>query len=350
MAIAPATTPPEAGRRPLADHHVDGGGFRNPWIDGHPGRRGGDFLRWQWQRLKHGWPRRNGVELPMSEPSFERPRAAADVIAATWIGQASWLLQVGGMNLLTDPVFSHRASPLSWAGPARLNPPGIALGDLPQIDAVLLSHDHYDHLDESTVRALHARFGDAPTWFTPLGYASWFARLGIRRVVELDWWQDAAMPLAKGDGSLRVTATPAQHWCRRGPRDSPRLWASFGLHVEAAGAARAVFFAGDSGYCPAFREIGERLGPFDLSLVPIGAYEPRWFMETAHMNPEEAVQTWVDLGARGAFAGMHWGTFILTDEPVLEPPERVRRAWVERGLPAADLWIPAHGQTFRRGA
>jgi N-acyl-phosphatidylethanolamine-hydrolysing phospholipase D len=257
---------------------------------------------------------------------------------------------VGGLNLLTDPVFSSRASPVPWAGPSRLNPPGIALEDLPPIDVVLLSHDHYDHLDAPSVRALRERCGDDLTWVTPLGFADWFARRGIQRVAELDWWQHATVPLAAGRGSLRVTATPAQHWCRRGPRLAGRLWSSFALNVEGDGAAGSVFFAGDSGYCPAFAEIGERHGPFDLSLVPIGAYEPRWFMEAAHMNPEEAVQTWTDLGGRGALAGMHWGTFILTDEPVLEPPERTRAAWAERGLSTADLWLPAHGQTMRRRA
>jgi N-acyl-phosphatidylethanolamine-hydrolysing phospholipase D len=269
------------------------------------------------------------------------------VLTATWIGQASWLLQLGGLNLLTDPVFSRRASPFSWAGPARVNPPGIALDALPPIDAVLVSHDHYDHLDEPSVRALRDRCGEDLTWIAPLGFAPWFAKRGVHRVVELDWWQRATMPLFAG-GSLDVTATPAQHWCKRGPLASKRLWCSFALRAQsAAGSARSVFFAGDSGYCPVFREIGERLGPFDIAFLPIGAYEPRWFMQPAHMNPEEAVQAWVDMGGRGVLAGMHWGTFILTDEPVLEPPERARAAWAERGLPAADLWLPGHGETLR---
>ena len=257
---------------------------------------------------------------------------------------------MGGLNLLTDPVFSPRASPLSWVGPRRVNPPGVPLEMLPPIDAVLVSHDHYDHLDEPSVRALHARFGYHVIWFAPLGFAPWFARLGIHHVVELDWWEHGAIPLADG-GMLVVTATPAQHWCRRGPGDARRLWCSFALRAQSAtGPARSVFFMGDSGYCPVFREVGEKLGPFDLSLLPIGAYEPRWFMQPAHMNPEEAVQTWLDLGGRGAFAGMHWGTFILTDEPVHEPPERVRAAWAERGLPPDLLRLPAHGETIRPDA
>ena len=285
--------------------------------------------------------------MPTAAPSFERPRAAPAELTATWIGQASWLLQIGGLNLLTDPVFSRRASPFSWAGPLRVNPPGIALDALPPIDAVLISHDHYDHLDVASVRALHTRFGGDVTWFAPLGFARWFAPLGIMRVVELDWWQKAIMPLP-GGGALDVTATPAQHWCKRGPGDSRRLWCSFALHATtSSGARRAIFFTGDSGYCPAFKEIGAKLGPYDLSLIPIGAYEPRWFMQPAHMNPDEAVQVYRDLGGKGAFAGMHWGTFILTDEPVNEPPERTRAAWAAAGLPAGDLRLPAIGETIR---
>ena len=296
--------------------------------------------------MRKGFPHRRGATVPSTTPSFHTPRAPLDALTATWIGQSSWLLQLGGLNLLTDPVFSRRASPFSWAGPLRVKPPGVALDALPPIDVVLFSHDHYDHLDVASVVALHARFGADVTWIAPLGFAPWFAKLGIRRLVELDWWQRATMPLAQG-GELVVTATPAQHWCKRGPGDPRRLWCSFALRATTAtGAARSVFFTGDSGYCPVFREIGAKHGPFDLALVPIGAYEPRWFMKAAHMNPEEAVQVYQDLGGKGAFAGMHWGTFILTDEPVNEPPERVRAEWRARGLPATALHVPAIGETL----
>ncbi len=297
--------------------------------------------------MRKGFPHRRGAQVPTATPSFDAPRAAPDALTATWIGQSSWLIQLGALNILTDPVFSRRASPVSWAGPARLHPPGVALDDLPPIDAVLVSHDHYDHLDVASVVALHARFGERITWFAPLGFPAWFAPLGITRVVEFDWWQRALMPLPDG-GQLSVHATPAQHWCKRGPRDAKRLWCSFALNATtSAGATRSFFFTGDSGYCPVFREIGARHGPFDLSLVPIGAYEPRWFMKAAHMNPEEPVQVYQDLGGKGAFAGMHWGTFILTDEPVHEPPERTRAAWAAHGRPVRDLWIPAIGETYR---
>jgi N-acyl-phosphatidylethanolamine-hydrolysing phospholipase D len=247
---------------------------------------------------------------------------------------------VAGANVLTDPVWSRRASPISWLGPQRLVPPALAFDELPPIDVVLLSHDHYDHLDRPTVERLHARFGERLTWVTPLGYAPWLARLGVTRVAELGWWQTASFR-----SGLACTSLPARHWTRRLPWDRMRRhWASFAL--AAADGAR-IYFCGDSGYASSFCEIGERAGPFDAALLPIGAYEPRWFMHTAHMNPEEAVQAWVDLGASGALVPMHWGTFRLTDEPPLEPPARLRRVWAERRLPAQALRIPRHGETIR---
>jgi N-acyl-phosphatidylethanolamine-hydrolysing phospholipase D len=212
---------------------------------------------------------------------------------------------------------------------------------------VLLSHDHYDHLDRPTVEALHERFGDDLTWLTPLRYAEWLGALGITRVVERDWWEDAPLP----GGRFRAVAVPARHWTRRKPLGTNRrLWCGWVIVPEDPRPRRPrVWFAGDSGYCPAFAEIGERLGPFDASLVPIGAYEPRWFMGPAHMNPEEAVQAYREAGGAGAFVPIHWGTFRLTLEDVLEPPVRLRAAWGDAGLPAADLRLLRHGETVRAG-
>jgi len=248
------------------------------------------------------------------------------------------------LNLLTDPVWSHRASPLSWIGPARLVPPAPDLEDLPPIDAVLLSHDHYDHLDRRTVRALHERYGDAMAWLTPLGFEDWFRGLGVHSVEERDWWQ--AAKLARG--TYTAVCLPARHWTRRTPRGTNRrLWASWAvLPADDGQQPSRVYFGGDSGYGPAYREIGSELGPFDVSLLPIGAYEPRWFMEPAHMNPEEAVRAYRDLGGCGAFVAAHWGTFRLTDEPLLEPPARARDEWRSQGLPADDLRILRHGETL----
>lgn len=306
-------------------------------------RRGG-FLRWRWDRLTTPLPPNPGPgSLPLVQPEIAYPRTAEGEIRITWVGHATLLLQVDGLNVLTDPMWGTRASPVSWAGPVRLVPPAVALGRLPPIDAVLVSHDHYDHLDEPTVRRLHERFGDSLRWFTPRGYSTWFLRRGVRSVTELDWWKDAE--LRGEDRSLRVVALPAQHWARRNliVRED-RLWASWAL-LSPGG--RKIYFGGDSAYARSFAEIGKRFGPFDASVLPIGAYEPRWFMRSVHMNPEEAVQSFLDLGGAGVMVGMHWGTFRLADEAPLEPPVRTRAAWAAAGLRPDALWILCHGETGR---
>jgi len=321
-------------------HHLPGGGFRIPWpLEGADERAGGSFLRWQWERLTSRLPPDPPPgALPRVESDVARPRAATGEVRITWVGHSSFLLQLGGLNLLTDPVWSRRASPVQWMGPARFVPPGVPWDALPPVDAVLLSHDHYDHLDDPTVRRLHARFGGALHWMTPLAYREWLGARGITRVTELDWWAEAEV--AQG---VRAACLPVQHWTRRTLRGfNERLWGSWLLTTLGG---RKVYFAGDSGYFRGFRDVGERFGPFDAVLLPIGAYEPRWFMRPAHMNPEEAVRAYQDLGGTGLFVGMHWGTFRLTDEDPLEPPVRTRAAWEAAGLPEEQLWIPRHGET-----
>jgi N-acyl-phosphatidylethanolamine-hydrolysing phospholipase D len=282
--------------------------------------------------------------IPTETPDPARPLALPGEIRVTWIGHATFLIQLGRLNLLTDPVFSDRVSPVSWAGPRRLVPPALSVDELPSIHAVLLSHSHYDHLDRPSVIRLHRRFGDELEWITPLGYQDWFRELGVEAVRELDWWERGELDGTGGPAG--ITACPAQHWCRRGFRTNQRLWAAYGVEGPAG---QRVFFGGDSGYFPGYREIGERMGPFDLLLLPIGAYEPRWFMKTSHMNPEDAVQAYRDLGGRGVFVGTHWGTFRLTDEHPLEPPRRTRRAWRSAGLPPGDLRLPGIGGTVAVG-
>ncbi len=324
-------------------HHLPGGGFRIPWpLEGRDERGGGGFLHWQWERLTRRLPPDPGPEaLPRARPEPAYPRAPAEEVRITWVGHSTFLLQLGGLNLLTDPVWSRRASPVQWMGPARFVPPGLAWEELPPIDAVLVSHDHYDHLDDGTVRRLHARFGEGLRWLTPLAYREWLGARGISRVAELDWGEEAEVEGA--GGSVRAVCLPVQHWTRRTLRCfNERLWASWLLETPTG---RRVCFAGDSGWFRGFRKIGERYGPLDAALLPIGAYEPRWFMRPAHMNPEEAVRAYRVLGGEGLFAGMHWGTFRLTDEDPLEPPVRTRAAWAEAGLPPERLWIPAHGET-----
>ena len=309
--------------------------FTNPWPNAELDHPGSALLRWQWQRIRYGVPGTPARgSFPLATPRMAQPRAPARECRLTWLGHASFLAQVGGLNLLFDPVFSRRASPLAWLGPARVTPLPLSPDQLPPIDAILISHDHYDHLDERSVRALRDRF-DAATWITPLEYRRWFARRGVHNLIELDWWQSASLR------DTRVTATPAQHWTRRGWHSHERLWCSFMIETPSF----SLFFGADSGYCPAFTEIGERFGGCDVAMLPIGAYEPRWFMRAAHMNPEEAVQSFRDLRAR-ILVPMHWGTFRLTDEDMREPPVRVRAAWQAAELPEAGLRLLQHGETL----
>jgi N-acyl-phosphatidylethanolamine-hydrolysing phospholipase D len=315
------------------------GRYANPWPDSAPSGTLLAMLKWQWQRIRYGRPAAPArFELPATIPRIALPRTREDECRITWLGQSGFLVQSGSINLLTDPLLSRRASPFKWIGPARYVDAALSVDALPPIDAVLLSHDHYDHLDVPTIKALLTRFGSDLPIYTPLGYGDWFERLGARNVNEAEWWQSLALP----NTAAELFCLPAQHWCRRGLDMGQRLWCSWLIRAQPF----SVYFCGDSGYCPAFREISARVGSPDIALMPIGAYEPRWFMKPAHMNPEEAVQAFMELGARD-FVAMHWGTFRLTDEPMLEPPIRLRNAWAAQRLPPDRLHVPAHGETLR---
>lgn len=297
----------------LMSDHFDGRRFRNP-----SGRNGLGFRDvWRMLRTKRApWPARIDV-LQQRPPA---PAADGETIV-TFIGHSTFLLQTSAGNAITDPIFSDRASPVSFAGPRRVRAPGVSIDDLPEISLVLLSHNHYDHCDVPALRALFRRF--APRVLTPLGNAALLRAAGARDAGELDWWQQASA------GKFTVTLTPAQHFSARSPLDRNKaLWGGF---LISAGRHR-VYFAGDSGYGPHFGDIGAR-GAIDLALLPIGAYEPRWFMQDIHMNPEEAVQAHLDLRAARSIA-MHHGTFQLTPEPIDEPVHRLRAALVARGIPA----------------
>ena len=343
MNSPPAGAPPQTGDGLLTpDHHRPDGGFRNPWPTAET-REPGGFARWRRERREQILPPNpSSAQLPFAEPSIVYPHAPQATLRVTWVGHATFLIQIGGFNLLTDPHWRTRASPVQWMGPKRFVPPALDWDRLPPIDAVLLSHDHYDHLDSGTVRALRRRFGKGVRWFAPLGYRRWLAWRRVSNVSEMDWWEEES--LQSSAGSLRIVAAPCQHWTSRTPWDRQRrLWCSWA--VRAAGGA-SVYFGGDSGYFPGYTEIRDRAGPFDSVLLPIGAYEPRWFMRPAHMNPEEATQAYLELGRSGTLIGMHWGTWRLTDEDPLEPPERMRRAWHEAGLPPENLCVLRHGGTW----
>ena len=311
---------------PPGSDHFNGKTFFNP---GSPSERGLlDVLRWQLTSRRPRWPR--WVEVaPQTPPPAPRDEA----IAVTWINHATFLLQTAQQCLLTDPIFSERCSPVRWAGPRRVHAPGVAFAALPKIDVVLLSHDHYDHCDGPTLRRLAREH--QPLFIAPLGHHTLLARAGAARIVELDWWQ-AHSPAA----DFTVTLTPARHWSRRLPGGTNRrLWGGFFLHT----AQRRVWFAGDSGYDGAlFREIGQRCGAPDLALLPIGAYEPRWFMQPAHMNPEEAVRAHRDSGARQSLA-MHWGAFQLTDEGRDAPVQALELARRAAGVSAGEFSAPDPG-------
>lgn len=269
------------------------------------------------------------------------PRAAVGELTATWVGHSSFLVQIGSVNILLDPIWSERASPIGFMGPRRIVPPGVDFDSLPPIDLVLVSHDHYDHLDLSTVRRLTARHPRAE-WIAPLELGAWLRKCGATVIAELDWWQSVRAH------ALDVTCTPAQHFSGRRPNNrNSTLWCGWTIRAG----ERAIFFAGDTGRHPEFSPITERLGPLDAAFLPIGAYDPRWFMGPVHMAPEESVAAYQEIvSANGerpcVFVAMHWGTFRLTDEPMDEPPALTRVAWERAGLDPAMLRIPARGETL----
>lgn len=295
------------GPRPLP-----GGGEMFPFL-----------LRKAWTSLVH---RRGAAQRVPYEPA-----ALAHNPSVTWIGHATMLVRMDGVTFLTDPIFSERASPVSFAGPARLVAPGVPLDQLPPLDFVTISHDHYDHTDLPSITALAAR--DVP-FFVPLGLGELIRQAG-GTVTELDWWQEARI------GAVRIACVPSQHFSGRSLTDgNQRLWAGWVV----MGPTRRFYHAGDSGYFNGFSTIGNRFGPIDLAALPIGAYSPASIMHFVHMNPEEAVQAAIDLRATTAL-GMHYGTFDLTDEPPDEPPRRFHAEATRRALESVATWTLNVGET-----
>jgi L-ascorbate metabolism protein UlaG (beta-lactamase superfamily) len=276
------------------------------------------------------WPAR--IEAPARRPA---PRDDADAVV-TFVGHSTFLIQTAAGNLLTDPMYSERAGPPLF-GPRRVRQPAVRFDDLPDIGVVLLSHNHYDHCDLRTLGLLAARFD--PVVVTPVGNRALVESAGIRRIEELDWWQAATA------AAMSVTLTPAHHFSARTPFDRDRaLWGGF---VFVAGRTR-IYFAGDTAYAWFFSEVARRLGPIDLALLPIGAYEPRWFMRAVHMNPEEAVQAHLDLGAPESI-GMHFGTFQLTSEAIDEPLRALEAACRARGVAVSRFRTLGFGDSARVG-
>jgi L-ascorbate metabolism protein UlaG (beta-lactamase superfamily) len=277
------------------------------------------------------WPARI-VDPPRRPPPLDGAGAVV-----TFIGHATFLIQTAAGNILTDPMYSQRAGPLNLFGPRRVREPAVRFEDLPAISTVLLSHNHYDHCDCRTLGMLAVRFD--PIVLTPLGNGTLVRSTGIRRVEELDWWQEART------AALPITLTPAHHFSARTPLDRNRaLWGGFML---SSGSAR-IFFAGDTAYGPFFRDVRRRLGQIDLALLPIGAYEPRWFMRAVHMNPAEAVQAHLDLEATESI-GMHFGTFQMTAEGIEEPVQALDDACLAKGIPRQRFRTLGFGESVRLG-
>lgn len=342
MATRDSSAPDATRVSASAAHRAPGGAFRNPWPESEPHGLL-DILRWTRQRRRQALPPTPPRgSFPVSTPAIARPRAGNAEFTATWVGHSTVLLQFGGLNVITDPVFSQRAFPVQWMGPRRIMDPALAIDALPPLDVVLLSHNHYDHLDKPAVNRIaqaHAR----AMWVVPLGLGAYVRGFGAREIVELDWWEETTVA-----AGLRVTATPARHFTARRLGDRNKtLWCGFTCERH----GQRAYFAGDTAYHPLFGEIGARCGPFDFVMIPIGAYDPRWFMERVHVDPEEAVQVYQDLIAPHASAplplmlGIHWGTFRLTDEPMDEPPRRTAARWQTLGLAADRLWIARFGET-----
>lgn len=336
---------------PAKPHHRPDG-FQNTHNEFTP-KTLAEVLRWRWDASRQGLPRPPQTPIPRvaADLAFLRSNATAGARmqpAVTWIGHATVMAQLAGLTLLTDPIFSMRASPSTLIGPKRHQPPGVALPELPRVDLVLVSHNHYDHLDGASVDSLNRQPGGPPLFVVPLGLKPWLAARGIRHAVELDWWQGHR--IAAPAGEVEVMLVPAQHWSARGINDRmSTLWGGFAVF---AGHCH-LFYAGDTGYSRDFNDMrahfAERQSPaqgggFDMALLPIGSYEPRWFMASQHVNVDEALKIHVDLGAKRSL-GVHWGTFELTDEPLDEPPRVLAQERQARGLADDEFVTIAIGET-----
>ncbi len=322
-------------RARLPIHHTEDG-FKNPYLQIEQGF--GDFLKWKLNRGPVESPdiplEEIGEYVPqMATPDMEKISAPnPNEIQLTWIGHSTFLIQIAGINILTDPIFSDRCSPFSFAGPSRFVKPGLAFEDLPEIHAVIISHDHYDHLDKPTI----AKLGNSPKYFIPLKVSAWFEDLGIDNYIELDWWQSQTFM------DLEFHCVPAQHFSGRSPFNRNKtLWAGWVLKT----AAGNIYFAGDTGYSLDFKQIGERFDTFKLALIPIGAYRPKWFMGPVHVDPEDAVRIHQDVNSEFSI-GMHWGTFQLADERKAEPQIYLKKALQSSDVSEDRFKIMKFGETL----
>lgn len=307
-----------------------------------------NFLSWQWTRMIEGLPKPAKTPTPQVTVDTERLRQPQGIAQVTWIGHSSVLYQIDGKSFLFDPVYAEYASPVPPLGPKRAQPPGIPLDQLPHIDAVFISHNHYDHLDLETVRRLAQQADGSPVFYVPLGVDDWFAENvpgaritgDGRNVIAMDW--DEMQVFAGKTQPLTVRFLAVQHWSARSPFDRNKtLWGSWALEHPKF----RFWFAGDLAYSPDVDDIGRAHGGFDLAAIPIGVYDPRWFMKRAHVDPTEAVQVYKTIGARQAF-GIHWGTFDgLSDESLDQPPLALEHARQSAGISPDDFRLLRVGET-----
>lgn len=309
----------------LSDH-FDGHRYFNPGVKT---RSIWEILKWRVNRKVEPWPL-----IPIQQAKITKERTAIGECLVTYITHSTVLIQNDGKNILTDPIWSKRASPLSFLGPQRITLPGIKFEDLPPIDIVLISHNHYDHMDIPTLKKISKEHN--PVYFVPKGNRKFLKNRGITgEIHEMDWWDHQHL------FNFSLHFVPAQHFTSRHIFDFNRtLWGGFVLK----GIDRMIYFAGDSGYCDHFKEIQKRLGSPDLSILPIGAFEPRWFMASVHLSPEEAVQVHLDLQSKQSLA-IHFGTFQLADEKVADPVDQLKNALKKHHLPANTFWILKPGES-----
>ena len=314
------------------EHHTPDG-FRNPFPDFEE-KGFSDFIKWsvidRFKGKKEKKPEKYSFKAV--ENNGQYLRANKTEYTVTWIGHSTLLVQMDGLTILTDPIWSERCSPISFAGPKRYVQPGMAFKDLPDIDVVILSHDHYDHLDKATIKKL----GNKPFYFVPLGIGNFLEKQGITNYTELDWWDSFVYR------EVEFVCTPAQHFSGRSFNNrNNTLWCSWVINAPQSN----FYFAGDTGYCSVFKDIGERYGPFDLVAIPIGAYLPRWFMGPVHVDPGEALKIYADVKGK-RFVPIHWGTFDLADEPLDRPMKDLLKEVKKNSLDMQDFLLLKHGETF----
>jgi L-ascorbate metabolism protein UlaG (beta-lactamase superfamily) len=308
--------------------HNDGKRFYNQY-PGIKNRSLRDALHWLAFRKPAKWPK----HVPSVQHKNIKKRVEGDELCTVFVNHSTVLLQTQGLNILTDPIWSKRCGPFSLFGPRRVASPGIKLQDLPPIDIVLVSHNHYDHMDLPTLKLLNK--AHHPLFIISLNNSPYLKKIGIKNILEMNWWEEKILsPL------LKVIFVPAQHFSRRGLLDKNKtLWGGFILEFP----KRRVFFAGDTGYGTHFKQIRDKYGPIDLSFLPIGAYNPSWFMSSVHMSPADAVKAHVDLESQQSI-GIHFGTFQLSDEPIEAPRIELKAALNKAGIEQSQFRTLNHGE------